>query len=87
MLGMHGTVYANYAVDHVDLLLEFGVQFGDRVTSKLEAFHLRSRDGWSRVLGCSSIASNDHPSVEIRSRGVDRADLPLCENSLNHYDH
>eukprot|EP00899_Mesostigma_viride_P015363 jgi/Mesvir1/23828/Mv10634-RA.1 len=38
MLGMHGTVYANYAVDSADLLLAFGVRFDDRVTGKLEAF-------------------------------------------------
>uniref|UniRef100_I1Q6W2 Thiamine pyrophosphate enzyme central domain-containing protein n=1 Tax=Oryza glaberrima TaxID=4538 RepID=I1Q6W2_ORYGL len=30
MLGMHGTVYANYAVDNTDLLLAFGVRFDDR---------------------------------------------------------
>lgn len=36
MLGMHGTVYANYAVDSSDLLLAFGVRFDDRVTGKLD---------------------------------------------------
>lgn len=38
MLGMHGTAYANYAVDQADLLLAFGVRFDDRVTGKLEEF-------------------------------------------------
>eukprot|EP00250_Pteridium_aquilinum_P000788 c10953_g2_i1 orf=206-1939(+) len=38
MLGMHGTVYANYAIDKADLLLAFGVRFDDRVTGKLETF-------------------------------------------------
>ncbi|MBE84865.1 MAG: acetolactate synthase, large subunit, biosynthetic type [Gemmatimonadetes bacterium] len=38
MLGMHGSVYANYAVNHADLLLAFGVRFDDRVTGKLEEF-------------------------------------------------
>jgi acetolactate synthase-1/2/3 large subunit len=38
MLGMHGTVYANYAVNESDLLLAFGVRFDDRVTGKLEEF-------------------------------------------------
>nr|CAN81186.1 hypothetical protein VITISV_001127 [Vitis vinifera] len=32
MLGMHGTIQANYAVDRSDLLLAFGVRFDDRVT-------------------------------------------------------
>ncbi|OWM65493.1 acetolactate synthase 3, chloroplastic [Punica granatum] len=43
MLGMHGTVYANYAVDKSDLLLAFGVRFDDRVTGKLEAFASRAK--------------------------------------------
>ncbi len=38
MLGMHGTVPANYAVAEADLLLAFGVRFDDRVTGKLEDF-------------------------------------------------
>ena len=38
MLGMHGTVYSNYAVNDADLLLAFGVRFDDRVTGKLEEF-------------------------------------------------
>ncbi len=38
MLGMHGTVYANYAVDEADLLLALGVRFDDRVTGKLDEF-------------------------------------------------
>ena len=43
MLGMHGTVAANYAVDGADLLLAVGVRFDDRVTGKLEAFAARAR--------------------------------------------
>jgi acetolactate synthase-1/2/3 large subunit len=43
MLGMHGTVYANHAVDQADLLLAFGVRFDDRVTGKLETFATRAR--------------------------------------------
>jgi acetolactate synthase I/II/III large subunit len=38
MLGMHGSVYANYAVDQSDLLLAFGVRFDDRVTGKVSEF-------------------------------------------------
>lgn len=38
MLGMHGTVYSNYAVADCDLLLAFGVRFDDRVTGKLDEF-------------------------------------------------
>jgi acetolactate synthase-1/2/3 large subunit len=38
MLGMHGTVYSNYAVNEADLLLALGVRFDDRVTGKLSEF-------------------------------------------------
>ena len=38
MLGMHGSVYANYAVDGADLLIALGVRFDDRVTGKVEEF-------------------------------------------------
>jgi acetolactate synthase-1/2/3 large subunit len=38
MLGMHGSVYANYAVNEADLLLALGVRFDDRVTGKVSEF-------------------------------------------------
>lgn len=37
-LGMHGSAYANWAVDEADLLLAFGVRFDDRVTGKVDKF-------------------------------------------------
>jgi acetolactate synthase-1/2/3 large subunit len=43
MLGMHGTVYANKAIDQADLLLAFGVRFDDRVTGKLDEFALHGK--------------------------------------------
>ena len=38
MLGMHGSVAANYAVDHCDLLISAGARFDDRVTGKISSF-------------------------------------------------
>jgi acetolactate synthase-1/2/3 large subunit len=38
MLGMHGSVYSNLAVDEADLLIALGVRFDDRVTGKVEEF-------------------------------------------------
>ncbi len=38
MLGMHGTAYANFAVQGCDLLIAVGARFDDRVTGKLEKF-------------------------------------------------
>jgi acetolactate synthase-1/2/3 large subunit len=38
MLGMHGAVYANIAMNHADLIIALGVRFDDRVTGKLSEF-------------------------------------------------
>ena len=38
MPGMHGSVYANYALARADLLLVFGARFDDRVTGKVSEF-------------------------------------------------
>jgi len=38
MLGMHGTKYANYAVQESDLLIAVGARFDDRVTGKVADF-------------------------------------------------
>ncbi len=43
MLGMHGTVYANYAVTNCDLLIAVGARFDDRVTGKLDGFAPHAR--------------------------------------------
>jgi acetolactate synthase-1/2/3 large subunit len=38
MLGMHGTVYANYAIAECDVLVAAGARFDDRVTGKCDCF-------------------------------------------------
>jgi len=38
MPGMHGSKYANYAIQESDLILAVGVRFDDRVTGKLKSF-------------------------------------------------
>lgn len=43
MLGMHGTVYANYAVTGCDLLIAIGARFDDRVTGRLDGFAPHAR--------------------------------------------
>lgn len=43
MVGMHGTRYANYAVNECDLLIAVGARFSDRVTVKVEAFAPEAR--------------------------------------------
>lgn len=43
MLGMHGTVYANYAVTEADLLIAIGARFDDRVTGKVDEFAAKAK--------------------------------------------
>ncbi|HUU43023.1 MAG TPA: biosynthetic-type acetolactate synthase large subunit, partial [Planctomycetota bacterium] len=38
MLGMHGSAYANYAVQQADLIIAVGARFDDRVTGKVDTF-------------------------------------------------
>ena len=67
MLGMHGSIYANYAVDNGDLLLALGVRFDDRVTGKVSEFAHRAR-----------IVHVDIDASEINK--IKRVDLPVCSD-------
>uniref|UniRef100_A0A0E0KPU7 Acetolactate synthase n=1 Tax=Oryza punctata TaxID=4537 RepID=A0A0E0KPU7_ORYPU len=76
MLGMHGTVYANYAVDNADLLLAFGVRFDDRVTGKIEAFASRAKIVHIDI-DPSELGKNKQPHVSIC------ADVKLALQGMN----
>jgi acetolactate synthase I/II/III large subunit len=65
MLGMHGTIYANYAINEADLLLAFGVRFDDRVTGKVSEFAKHGR-----------IVHIDIDPSEINK--IKTATLPIC---------
>ncbi|MEI7767700.1 MAG: biosynthetic-type acetolactate synthase large subunit [Phycisphaerae bacterium] len=43
MLGMHGSAYANYAVQECDCLIAVGARFDDRVTGNLKGFAPRAK--------------------------------------------
>ena len=43
MLGMHGTAYANLAVDGADLIVAVGMRFDDRATARVSAFAPHAR--------------------------------------------
>lgn len=38
MLGMHGTAYANHAIQDADLIIAIGARFDDRVTGRIDTF-------------------------------------------------
>lgn len=76
MLGMHGTVYANYSVDKSDLLLALGVRFDDRVTGKLEAFASRAKIVHIDI-DSAEIGKNKQPHLSLC------ADVKLALQGLN----
>ena len=65
-LGMHGTVYANYAADNCDLLIALGVRFDDRVTGKVSEFASRA----------AIVHIDVDPSEINKIKKVQLADLP-----------
>lgn len=67
MLGMHGSVYSNYAIDAADLILALGVRFDDRVTGKVSAFARRAK-----------IVHVDVDASELNKNKV--AHIPICSD-------
>jgi acetolactate synthase I/II/III large subunit len=62
--GMHGSKFANWAMNRCDLLVSIGARFDDRVTGKLETFA-----PGARVVHCdidpAEISKNRHADVPI----------------------
>ena len=65
MLGMHGTVTANYAVHECDLLVGVGVRFDDRVTGKLSAFAPQAKAIIHIDVDPAEIGKNVEPTIPI----------------------
>ena len=80
MLGMHGTVYSNYAINDADLLLALGVRFDDRVTGKLSEFAKHGRIVHVDI-DASEINKNKAAFLPINSdvKTTLRALIPLVE--------
>jgi acetolactate synthase-1/2/3 large subunit len=76
MLGMHGTVYANYAINEADLLIALGVRFDDRVTGKLTEF---AKHG--KIIHVDIDASEIHKNKEAHVPIV--ADVKVFLEQLN----
>jgi acetolactate synthase-1/2/3 large subunit len=68
MPGMHGTKYANFAIQESDLLIAVGVRFDDRVTGKIDSFAPNAK-----------IIHIDVDPAEI-SKNV-RVDIPVVGNA------
>jgi acetolactate synthase-1/2/3 large subunit len=64
MLGMHGSAYANYAVQECDLLVAVGARFDDRVTGKLKTFAPHAKIVHIDI-DPSSISKNVHVDIPV----------------------
>ncbi|MEO8584808.1 MAG: biosynthetic-type acetolactate synthase large subunit [Acidobacteriota bacterium] len=64
MLGMHGTAYANWAMNGSDLIIAVGARFDDRITGKLATFAPHAK-----------VVHIDIDDVEIGK--IRKADFPL----------
>jgi len=64
MLGMHGTAYANYAVQECDLLIAIGARFDDRVTGNVKTFAPNAKIIHIDI-DPASIAKNVHVDIPV----------------------
>lgn len=64
MLGMHGSAYANYAVQECDLLIAVGSRFDDRVTGKLKTFAPKAKIIHIDI-DPASISKNVHVDIPV----------------------
>ncbi len=64
MLGMHGSAYANYAVQECDLLIAVGARFDDRVTGKVATFAPHAKIIHIDI-DPSSISKNVHVDIPV----------------------
>jgi len=64
MLGMHGTAYANYAVQECDLLIAVGARFDDRVTGKVKTFAPKAKIIHIDI-DPASISKNVHVDIPV----------------------
>jgi len=80
MLGMHGTVYANYAVHESDLLIAIGARFDDRITGNISKF----APGATIIhvdIDPSSISKSIHVDIPVvgDAKGILAELTELCE--------
>jgi len=83
MLGMHGSAFANYAVQECDLLISVGARFDDRVTGNLATFAPNAKIIHIDI-DPSSIGKN--VDVDVTVVGDARVSLELILPHIEHRD-
>jgi len=79
MLGMHGTAYANYAVQECDFILSIGARFDDRVASDTKDF---ASHAVKAHIDIDPAEANKRVAVDIYVQGDARVVLEQIENSV-----
>src|SRR6266576_4763680 len=83
MLGMHGSAFANYAVQECDCLISVGARFDDRVTGNLATFAPKAKIIHIDI-DPSSIGKN--VDVDVTVVGDARMGLELILPHIEHHD-
>jgi acetolactate synthase I/II/III large subunit len=83
MLGMHGSAYANYAVQECDCLISVGARFDDRVTGNLATFAPKAKIIHIDI-DPSSISKN--VDVDVPVVGDAKASLEAILQHIEHRD-
>jgi acetolactate synthase-1/2/3 large subunit len=81
MLGMHGSAYANYAVQECDVLIAVGARFDDRVTGNLASFAPHAK-----IIHIDIDPSSISKTVDVDCAG-DRRRQASLELMLPHIEH
>ncbi|HEV8605983.1 MAG TPA: biosynthetic-type acetolactate synthase large subunit [Tepidisphaeraceae bacterium] len=81
MLGMHGSAFANYAVQECDCLISVGARFDDRVTGNLATFAPRAK-----IIHIDIDPSSISKNVDVDVPVVGDARISL-EQMLPHIEH
>ncbi len=93
MLGMHGSAYANWAMDQADCVIAVGARFDDRVTGDLSKFAASAREAEYRGTGgiihfdIAPEQINKAVPVTLGVEGDARKNLELLEPLLQKKSH
>jgi len=81
MLGMHGTAYANFAMQNADCIIAVGARFDDRITGKLDEFAPRRETIVHIDIDPASISKNIPVDIPVvgDARGILRELAKLIE--------
>jgi acetolactate synthase-1/2/3 large subunit len=70
MLGMHGSAYANIAIQRADVIIALGARFDDRVTGKVDTFapaaKVAARQGRGGIIHFEILPKNINKVVEAQ---------------------